>query len=72
MELTNEEKQVILSQHIKNISTNIYNLKLSLLTENALDEPDSNNINNLNNQIKKESAKKEVLVSEYVKIKGDS
>jgi len=71
MELTNEEKQAILSQHIKNIATNIYNLKLSLLAENALEEPDSNNISNLNNQIKKEDAKKEILVSEYINLKGD-
>lgn len=65
MDLTNDEKKMILSQHIKNIKTNIYNLQLSLISENALDEPDQSVVNNLNNQISKEEAKKEALLEEY-------
>jgi hypothetical protein len=68
MELTNDEKKMILSQHIKNIATNIYNLEMSLLAENALDNPDTNTINNLNNQISKEELKRVALLEEYATI----
>lgn len=65
MELTNEEKKMILSQHIKNVKTNIYNLELSLIAENALENADQSIINNLTNQISKEELKKDALLEEY-------
>lgn len=65
MDLTNDEKKLILSQHIKNVKTNIYNLELSLIAENALTSSDQSIINNLNNQISKEQLKKEALLQEY-------
>lgn len=65
MELTNDEKKMILSQHVKNVTTNIYNLQVSLIAENALETPDQNTITNLNNQIAKEELKKTALLEEY-------
>lgn len=65
MELTNDEKKMILSQHIKNTTTNIYNLQVSLIAENALETPDQNTVTNLNNQIAKEELKKAALLEEY-------
>lgn len=65
MDLTNDEKKLILSQHIKNVKTNIYNLELSLIAENALTSPDQSILNNLNSQISKEQLKKEALLQEY-------
>jgi hypothetical protein len=65
MELTNDEKKMILSQHIKNVTTNIYNLQVSLIAENALETPDQNTVTNLNNQITKEELKKAALLEEY-------
>lgn len=71
MELTNDEKKIILSQHIKNVKTNIYNLQLSLVAENALDTPDQNIVDNLNNQIAKEELKKTALLEEYAVLNAE-
>lgn len=68
VDLTNDEKKMILSQHIKNVKTNIYNLQLSLVAENALETSDQNIISNLNNQIAKEELKKEALLEEYASL----
>jgi hypothetical protein len=64
-DLTNDEKKMILSQHIKNVKTNIFNLQVSLIAENALENPDQNIVNNLNSQIAKEELKKTALLQEY-------
>lgn len=68
MELTNSEKKIILSQHIKNIRTNIYNLEISLIAETAVESPDQDIVNNLNNQIAKEQVKKEALLEQYAQL----
>ncbi len=65
MELSNDEKKAIVSQHIKNINNYIYNIKVSLISANALQEPDQDLINNLNIQLTKEEAKKTALMNEY-------
>jgi hypothetical protein len=65
MELTNDEKKMIISQHIKNVATNIFNLQVSLIAENALENPDQNTVTNLTNQIAKEELKKTALLEEY-------
>lgn len=65
MELSNDEKKSIVSQHIKNINNYIYNIKVSLISANALQEPDQDLINNLNIQLTKEEAKKAALMNEY-------
>jgi hypothetical protein len=49
--LTNEEKSVIISQHIKNVDYSIYNVELSLIEENAVSSPDADKILSLNNII---------------------
>lgn len=65
MELSNDEKKSIVSQHIKNINNYIYNIKVSLISANALQEPDQDLINNLNIQLTKEESKKAALMNEY-------
>jgi hypothetical protein len=65
MELTNDEKKMIITQHIKNVATNIFNLQVSLIAENALENPDQSTINNLTSQISKEELKKAALLEEY-------
>jgi len=49
--LTNEEKSVIISQHIKNVDYSIYNVELSLIEENAVSSPDADKISSLNDQL---------------------
>jgi len=68
MDLTNDEKKMIITQHIKNVATNIFNLQVSLIAENAIENPDLNTINNLNNQILKEESKKNALLEEYAEL----
>lgn len=64
MELTNEEKMAILNQHIKSVISNIYNLQVSLISENALDNPEQSTISSITLQIEKEQAKKDALMAE--------
>jgi len=65
MELTNDEKKAIVSQHIKGINTSIYNINVSIISANALEEPDQELINNLNLQLNREEEKKIALMNEY-------
>jgi len=62
--LTNEEKSVIVSQHIKNVDYSIYNLELSLIEENAVTSPDADKISSLNDQLTDLNAQKTALNSE--------
>ncbi len=63
-ELTNEEKSAIVSQHIKNLEYNIYNLQVSLVEENAVSAPDANKVSSLNSQIAEANTKKTALLAE--------
>jgi hypothetical protein len=63
-ELTNEEKSVIVLQHLKNIAYSEYNAILSLAQEQALSEPNNKNIQDLNNQISDIVAQKQILQDE--------
>lgn len=65
MELNNDEKKAIVSQHIKSINISIYNINVSLISANALEEPDQELINNLNLQLSREEEKKLALMNEY-------
>lgn len=60
IELSDQEKYVIVNQHIKNCVTNIYNLQVSLISEQALDTPNeillSNITEQINNEVKKQTA----------------
>jgi hypothetical protein len=62
--LTNEEKSAIVNQHIKNIEYSIYNLEVSVIEEEAVSEPDSDKISNLNSDITELNAKKAALAAE--------
>jgi hypothetical protein len=62
--LTNEEKSVIISQHIKNVDYSIYNVELSLIEENAVSSPDADKISSLNDQLTDLNAQKTALSSE--------
>lgn len=64
MELTNEEKISIVTQHIKSVVSNIYNLHVSLIAEEAVDTSDQTSIDNLNKNIQNEVSKKEALLAE--------
>lgn len=65
MELNNDEKKAIISQHIKGINISIYNINISIISANALSEPDQELINNLNLQLNREEEKKAALMNEY-------
>lgn len=64
MELTNEEKVSIVTQHIKTIMLNIYNLQLTLIGENAITPINQANIDSLNKQLSIENAKLQALEAE--------
>jgi ABC-type dipeptide/oligopeptide/nickel transport system ATPase component len=70
MELTNEEKINIVMQHIKSIASNIYNLQISLISENAIDPINQDNMQSLNTQLSIETSKMEALESELANLKG--
>jgi hypothetical protein len=63
-DLTNEEKSVIVLQHLKNIAYAEYNAVLTLAQEQALSEPNDKNIETLTNQISDIIAQKQILQDE--------
>jgi hypothetical protein len=71
MELTSDEKRAILESHIKNALTNIYNLQISLLAEQAKENPNSDIVNNLSEQKTNEEAKRDVLLQELENLPND-
>jgi hypothetical protein len=68
MELTSDEKRIILEGHIRNALTNIYNVQIALLSEQAKENPDSSMVNNLTQQIADETSKRNVLLEELGKL----
>lgn len=64
MELSKDEKIIILNQHIKNVASNIFNLQVSLIAEEAISNEDSTAVQNINNQIAKERLKESALLQE--------
>jgi hypothetical protein len=67
-ELSIQEKTEILNNHLKNIEHNKYNVEVSLLEENALDNPSQSVIQSLNEQIENFAAKKSALMAELANI----
>ena len=63
-ELTNEEKTVIVLQHLKNIAYVEYNAILNLAQEQALSEPNNKNVQALNNQLSDIASQKQILKDE--------
>lgn len=68
MELTNIEKAAIVNNAIKAVVTGIYTLQISLISENASESPNQNNIDSINQQIADQELKKSALMIEYAKL----
>lgn len=64
VQLSDQEKLVILSQHIKNSLTNIYNLEVSLIAENATAYPNQDTVTTLTVKHQEELLKKQALEQE--------
>lgn len=71
MELTNDEKQAIVNSHLKTCSSNIYNLSVSLITENAVEPVNQENIDLINSKIEIENSKMNALLSELEKLQNN-
>lgn len=69
MELDIEEKINIIDQHKKNIQYSKYNLEITLLTENAVSEPDNNIIKSITDKITDLNNKIAVLDKELASLK---
>jgi hypothetical protein len=67
-ELTNEEKATIVNQHLKNVESNIFNLEISLIEENAVSTPNATNVSSLNAQLAEANAKKTALLAELSEV----
>ncbi len=63
-ELTNEEKTTIVNQHLKNVVSNIFNLEMSLVEENAVAIPNATSVSSINAQLAEANAKKTALLAE--------
>jgi hypothetical protein len=70
MELSNEEKVAIVTQHIKSIASNIYNLQVSLIAENAVTPVRQESLDSLNAQMAVENNKLAALESELSSLNG--
>jgi hypothetical protein len=70
MELTNEEKINIVTQHIRGIVTNIYSLQVSLIIEQAVDIPNQTNIDRLTLEIAQENLRHDALMSELESLRS--
>lgn len=69
MELDIEEKINIIDQHKRNIQYSKYNLEITLLTENAISEPDNNIIKSITDKITDLNNKIAVLDKELASLK---
>lgn len=67
--LTSEEKIAVAETHLKNVLYNKYNAELSLLEENALDNPSADNITTHNASIAKANAQIAALEAEISALK---
>jgi hypothetical protein len=68
--LTNEEKIAIVTQHLKNVYTNEYNLEMSLVEANAKVTPDQSNIDSITAQLTDISAQKTALEAELASLQA--
>lgn len=68
MELTNEEKRSIVMQHIKSVAFNIYNLQVSVISEQGIIPNNTENIDSLNSQISVENSKMQALEAELERL----
>jgi hypothetical protein len=71
IELTNDEKMMVVTQHIKNINYSLYNLNLSLNEARAIAVPNQDTINGLILQINDANAQLAVLQQEQSSLQPD-
>lgn len=70
IQLTNEEKISIITQHIRNLEFNKYNLNVSLIEENALAIPNQATIDSVNLQISEANTKITALNAEIASLQA--
>jgi hypothetical protein len=68
--LTNEDKAAVVSQHIRNVDLNAYNLELSLIEANAKSSPDQTSIDSINAQLTDLTAQKTALQAELTSLQA--
>ena len=68
MELTENEKAGIINRHIKECVTSIFELNLELIAENAVESPNQTTLNNINDELERQNARKTALLAEYEKL----
>ena len=64
IDLTDDEKLMVVTQHIKNLNYNLYNLNLSLNEAKAIAVPNQDMINGINLQVNDVNAQLAVLQQE--------
>ena len=69
-ELTDSEKVAVVNSHLKNLEQNKYNIELSLIQENALDNPVQSVVDSLNSQLADIASKKTALLAELSSLEG--
>jgi hypothetical protein len=69
-DLTKEEKASIIMTHLKSLSSNKYNLEISLDEENSLPSPSQETIDQLNSQVQMVEAKTAALVDKLRSVLG--
>ena len=70
VQLTNEEKVSIITQHIRNLEFNKYNLNVSLIEEQALAIPNQATIDSVNLQISEANTKITALNAEIASLQA--
>ena len=68
MELTDYEKANIINRHIKECVIGIFDINLELIAENAVEAPNQTTLDNLNNELERQNARKTALLAEYEKL----
>lgn len=68
IELSNQEKIQIIDNHIKNLKLNKYNLEISILEEDNIEDPSSEKINKLNQEISDTNDRISILETERLKL----
>lgn len=66
--LTNEDKSVIINQHLKNLQYSKFNIEISIIEENAKSEPEAETLTNLNTQIADFNSRIQALEAELDKL----
>ena len=71
MELTNQEKIDIINQHYKSSMQNAFDIQLRIIEENALENPNQDTINALNNNLNIEITKQKALDEQLLSLQNN-